>query len=156
MRILFFLYLLISNPLSANPNNTSVSNILDQLHQSASKADGKTYFSLFAKKAIFIGTDPKEIWTIEGFKAFALPYFDKGTGWTYYPRNRHIYFSKSGETAWFDEMLDNDKYGVTRGTGVLVKTGNGWKIAQYHLTIPIPNSLTTEIVKIIEQQNLNK
>lgn len=153
MKILYFLFLFFPSHLLASPDKTPINTILDQLHQSASNADGKTYFSLFIDKAVFIGTDPKETWTIEEFKAFAVPYFDKGIGWTYHSRNRHIYFSNSADTVWFDEMLDNDRYGVTRGTGVLVKTDNGWKIAQYHLTIPIPNSLTSEIVKIIEQHN---
>lgn len=156
MKILFVLLLLFSSQLLANPDSTPINTILDELHHSASQADGKTYFSLFSKNANFIGTDPRETWTIEEFKTFALPYFKKGTGWTYHSRDRHVYFSDSGNTAWFDEMLDNDSYGETRGTGVLIKTTNGWKIAQYHLTIPIPNSLTQEIIKIIEQQSHEK
>ena len=146
MKILFLLSLLFTAHLSANPDKTSVNTILDQLHHSASKADGKIYFSLFSEKAVFIGTDPTETWSIYEFEDFALPYFNNGTGWTYHPRNRHIYFSESAKTVWFDEMLDNDKYGETRGTGVLVKTDRGWKIAQYHLSIPIQNSLTNDII----------
>ncbi len=146
--ILLFPFLLL-----AEPEEAMVDNILNQLHQSASKADGETYFSLFSKDSVFIGTDPKETWSIKQFKEFALPYFQKGTGWTYHPRDRHIYFSNSGDTAWFDEMLDNDKYGETRGTGVLVKTTDGWKIAQYHLTLPVPNDLTSDVVDLIQQLN---
>jgi len=144
----FILVIFISASTATEQNQINL--ILDQLHQSASKADGGTYFSLFSDNAIFIGTDPKETWTIQEFKDFALPYFSKGTGWTYHPRDRHIYFSESGMTAWFDEMLDNKKYGETRGTGVLVKTSQGWKIAQYHLTLPIPNDLTTKVVQLIK------
>ncbi len=149
MKILIFLLLLICIEVSAQSDNAPINTVLDQLHQSASSADGKTYFSLFSESAVFIGTDPEEIWTINEFKVFALPYFNTGVGWTYHARNRHIYFSDSGETAWFDEMLDNDKYGETRGTGVLIKTEDGWKIAQYHLTIPIPNNLTSNLVSLI-------
>ncbi len=128
----------------------AISQTLNQLHQAASDANSEIYFSLFTTSAVFIGTDPKEIWTIKQFKYFAEPYFNKGTGWTYHPRDRHIYISESKQTAWFDEMLDNKKYGETRGTGVLVKTDSGWKIAQYHLTLPIPNSLTLAVVKRIQ------
>lgn len=152
MKYLIFLLLVVSSQTSVASEISRINHVLDNLHQSASKADGKTYFSLFSENAVFIGTDPKETWKIKQFKAFALPYFEKGTGWTYHPRNRHIYFSKSGETAWFDEMLDNDKYGETRGTGVLVKTEQGWKIAQYHLTLPIPNDLTGQVVKLINKK----
>ncbi len=128
----------------------AISQTLSQLHQAASDANLKNYFSLFTTSAIFIGTDPKETWTIKEFKAFAEPYFNKGIGWTYHPRDRHIYISESKQTVWFDEMLDNKKYGETRGTGVLIKTSNGWKIAQYHLTLPIPNALTSSVVKMIQ------
>jgi hypothetical protein len=46
-------------------------------------------------------------------------------------------------------MLDNDSYGECRGTGVLLLTEQGWKISQYHLTIPIPNALAKDVVKQI-------
>lgn len=45
------------------------------------------------------------------------PYFDKGNGWTYLPKNRFITVAKSGQVAWFDEMLDSQTYGEYRGTG---------------------------------------
>ncbi|MCF6193273.1 MAG: nuclear transport factor 2 family protein [Kangiellaceae bacterium] len=152
--LLLFFQLLLAEPQKnkAKPNdNLLVQQVLDQLHQAASKAEGGLYFSLFHEKAVFIGTDPTETWDLQAFKKFAVPYFRKGTGWTYHPRDRHIYFSDSRQTAWFDEMLDNDKYGETRGTGVLVKTNAGWKITQYHLTIPVPNELAIPLVKLIKE-----
>ena len=152
MKIFLFFSLVFINSLASASDKDQVNQVLDQLHQSASKADGNQYFSLFSNQAIFIGTDPKETWTIQEFKNFALPYFNKGTGWTYISRDRHIYFSETKQTAWFDEMLDNEKYGETRGTGVLVSTKKGWKIAQYHLTLPIPNDLTKKIVKLIRNK----
>ena len=85
----------------------AISQTLNQFHQAASEANSQIYFSLFTTNAIFIGTDPKETWTIKEFKAFAEPHFKKGTGWTYHPRDRHITISESKQTAWFDEMLDN-------------------------------------------------
>ena len=48
-------------------------------------------------------------------------------------------------------MLWNDTYGVCRGTGVLVLTEEGWRIAQYHLTFPIPNELSAEITARIKE-----
>jgi hypothetical protein len=136
---------------SANSNEReSVNSVLDRLHHSASQANGDSYFSIFSERATYIGTDPTETWTLEQFKGFAVPYFNKGKGWTYVARDRHIYFSKNKDTAWFDEMLDNDKYGETRGTGVLVKSDHQWKIVQYHLTLPIPNELTNDVVKMIK------
>jgi len=46
-------------------------------------------------------------------------------------------------------MLDTPNLGVCRGSGVLVKLGGKWKIAQYNLSVPIPNALVGAIVKQI-------
>ena len=145
-----FSHSLYSHNNDSENSEKQISRVLNLFHKAASDGDAKNYFSLFSHNAIFIGTDPDETWTLKEFKAFAEPYFKQGIGWTYIPRNRHIYFSKSTQTAWFDEVLDNEKYGETRGTGVLIKTAKGWKIAQYHLTLPIPNAITTEVVKLIK------
>jgi ketosteroid isomerase-like protein len=129
----------------------AVGEVLDAFHDAASRADGALYFSLFAQDAIFIGTDATERWPVDEFKAFAEPYFSEGRGWTYNKTERHVYVAADGHTAWFDEMLWNEKYGTCRGTGVLVRTANGWRIAQYHLTFPIPNDLSAEITSRIKE-----
>lgn len=122
---------------------------LESFHQAAAEADGETYFALFAPGAIFLGTDPLERWTIAEFKAFAKPYFDDGRGWTYTATRRFVGLSPDGYTAWFDEDLTNASYGMTRGTGVLQRIGNDWRIAQYSLSIPVPNDLTKDLAKRI-------
>ncbi len=127
--------------------------VLNDFHDAASKADGPRYFSLFAEDAIFLGTDGTERWTVEEFKAYANPHFDKGRGWTYTKKSRHIYFSPDGNTAWFDEALENENYGECRGSGVLIKSGEVWKVTQYNLTIPIPNSLAGSVVEKIRNEN---
>lgn len=139
------------------PKSPQASAVLDALHDAASKADGQRYFALFAPDALFLGTDAKERWTLDEFKTFAKPYFVQGKGWTYVPRKdaRHFSFSPDGSIAWFDELLDNAKYGECRGTGVLRRVdghgeASGWKIEQYCLTIPIPNELAGDIVGMIK------
>ncbi len=136
----------------AQSDEAAVAAVLDDFHDAASKADGERYFGHFAENAIFLGTDITERWDLEAFKAYALPYFDQGRGWTYVPQARHIYVSPDGNTAWFDEIVRNERFGDTRGSGVLVKTGDGWKVAQYHLTLPIPNELIYKVVEMIEAQ----
>jgi hypothetical protein len=64
-----------------------------------------------------------------------------------------VTLAEDGSTAWFDEMLENQSYGTTRGTGVLVRTAGGWKIVQYHLTIPLPNDLARDVVQMIRNRN---
>jgi hypothetical protein len=102
-----------------------------------------------APAGVFIGTDAGERWTLGEFRAFVTPYFSKGQGWTYVPRNRHVQLSPSGDVAWFDELLDSQSYGVCRGSGVLRKVGARWLICQYHLTIPVPNDLAKAVVTMI-------
>jgi ketosteroid isomerase-like protein len=131
----------------------SVETALDSFHEAASVADEDRYFELIAEDGVFIGTDATERWTRAQFREYAHPHFSQGKGWTFKPRNRHIEFSRGGDVAWFDELLDSDSYGECRGTGVLQKSGSFWRVEQYHLTIPIPNSLADEVVARIRNDN---
>ena len=67
-----------------------------------------------------------------------------------HPRSRQIYLLS--DAAWFDESLHHERYGACRGSGVLIKVGDTWKIAQYNLTVPIPNGLLDEVVDLIQQE----
>lgn len=137
-----------------DPDVSAASRVLDSLHAYASAASGEAYFALFAPDAVFFGTDITERWTLEQFRAYAMGRFNQGTGWTYVlrPGTRKIAFDPSGTVAWFDEILDNAHYGATRGTGVLRLIDGAWKIAQYHLTIPVPNALADSVVALIRAQ----
>jgi hypothetical protein len=143
---------LVASAAADSPDTTEVEATLNRFHMAASNADGAAYFALFAPEGVFIGTDATERWTVDEFKAYAMPYFLKGKGWTYVPKVRHVQLSPQGDIAWFDEILDNKAYGVCRGSGVLRKAGGNWLICQYHLTIPVPNSLAREVVKMIQGQ----
>ncbi len=122
---------------------------LDAFHAAASRADETTYFELFAPQGVFLGTAPGERWTVAEFRAYVHPYFSEGHGWTYEMRERHVGLGPRGETAWFDEVLDNNKYGETRGSGVLRRIDGAWRIVQYNLTIPIPNEMAGDVVEMI-------
>lgn len=127
----------------------AVSAILDALHEAASQADFDRYSSLYADEAVFLGTDATERWTRQEFMDYTKARFDTGTGWTYHMLERHIAIAPGGGTAWFDERLENANLGETRGSGVLVMEGGGWRIAQYNLTIPIPNEMAREVAERI-------
>jgi ketosteroid isomerase-like protein len=120
---------------------------LDSWHKAAAEANYKDYFNLMTDDAIFIGTDATENWNKADFQAFAKPFFDKGKAWSFTAVERHIYFDKTGKTAWFDELL-NTQMKVCRGSGVLVKIGAEWKIKHYVLSMTVPNDNVTEVVKI--------
>jgi len=126
--------------------------VLNDLHDAASKADYNRYFSHFTEDAVFLGTDPSERWSISEFRTYTKARFDRGNGWTYIPKERHVFLSKDGKVAWFDEKVESQKYGNMRGTGVLVRSGKAWKVAQYSLLKPIPNELFVRIVEMIEPQ----
>lgn len=126
-----------------------VAQTLNELHAAAARADGEEYFALFDSEAVFLGTDAAERWTRAEFQAYAAPHFAAGKGWSYTPVERHVTFSDDDATAWFDERLSNEKWGETRGSGVLVRRPGGWKLAQYNLSVPIPNALLPDVVKLV-------
>ncbi len=149
------IFLLTIGPSLAAHDSKSAAEVLDRLHESTSQADGETYFALFTKDAVFLGTDASERWTIQEFQRYAAPYFDAGKGWTYTCNTRNINIAPDGQHASFDELLDNASYGVCRGTGVLRLIQGVWKIEQYHLTIPIPNELARDVVAQIRDLEKN-
>lgn len=134
---------------------SAITGTLDALHAAAAKGDGAAYFKLFAPDAVFLGTDATERWTLAEFKAYAQQRFDQGTGWTYtlVPGSRHITIADGSTIAWFDELLDNAKYGRCRGTGVLRRIDNEWKIAQYNLTFTIPNEVASAVVALVKAKH---
>ncbi len=136
---------------SARDARQEVAQALDAFHLAASRADGAAYFALLAPDAVFLGTDASERWTAEEFQSFAQPHFAAGRGWTYVATERHVELAPDRTTAWFDERLENAKYGKCRGTGVLRRVGGAWRIAQYNLTVPVPNELLGEVVLRIQQ-----
>lgn len=123
---------------------SDVDKVLDTLHQAATMADADAYFGLFADNAVFIGTDPTERWDLERFKAFAEPHFEAAPAWSYTPVERHVEIQKG--TAWFDEVLEHAEYGRVRGSGVLVRKGRTWRIAQYVLSFAIPNEVARHTI----------
>ncbi|MBO9500846.1 nuclear transport factor 2 family protein [Brevundimonas sp. A19_0] len=125
--------------------------VIDALHQAAREADGATYFSLFTPEARFIGTDATERWTVDEFRAYADPYFSRGQGWDYRVVDRDISILPipCRCVAVFEEVLDNDNYGTTRGSGVVRLTDDGWKIDQYVLSFAVPNDVARDVVDVI-------
>lgn len=129
-----------------NIQKKNINKALDDLNTFAAKADFKNYFDLYAEESTFIGTDATEIWTKKEFMAYSKPYFDKGKAWNFTSLKRNIYLNKDGKYAWFDELLDTQMK-ICRGSGILEKIGDKWKIKQYVLSMTIPNNVSDEVVK---------
>lgn len=128
-------------------SHPDVAAVLDDFHDAAAKADEGRYFAHFAPEGVFLGTDATERWTVAEFRAYAHPHFAEGRGWTYVPRARHV--RRDGDIAWFDELLDHEKYGELRGTGVLRRIGGAWKIVQYDLHFTIPNDKVAGMLRAL-------
>ncbi|MFM2385830.1 MAG: hypothetical protein RL660_587 [Bacteroidota bacterium] len=130
---------------STNANKIAIAALLDTLNATAARAHYDAYFACYADSATFLGTDATEHWYKDSFMRWAKPFFDKKKAWSFKSVQRHIYFGKAQDIAWFDELLSTQMK-LCRGSGVVVKQGNTWKIAQYVLSMTVPNDVTKVVV----------
>ncbi len=151
--VLSILYCACSSPVHPSPTIDIVNEkkqiiaMLDSFNLAAAKADYNGYFNFYAEDAIFTGTDATERWDKAAFMAWAKPIFDKGRAWDFKAMERNIYFDKTGKLAWFDELL-NTQMKICRGSGVLVKEGDSWKLKQYILSTTIPNDKIDSVISM--------
>jgi hypothetical protein len=129
-------------------DEAAVSRALDDLNDAAARADEERYFSHFAPGGVFLGTDATERWDVIAFRAYAHPYFARGKAWNFKVTRRAV--TVRGDLAWFDEDLATPNLGPARGSGVLVRTQEGWKVAQYVLSITVPNDKMKAVKNLIE------
>ena len=149
---ILFLLVFISPIVGRAQNINELDALVDHWHQAATKADFKAYFEITGEKFVFLGTDPKERWEKKEFEAFCKPYFEKGKAWDFIPSNRKWVFSNNQNIAWFDEDLDTWMKGC-RGSGVVEKINNEWKLVYYNLTVLIENEKINEFIQLRNQEN---
>ncbi|QXP66847.1 nuclear transport factor 2 family protein [Polaribacter sp. AHE13PA] len=118
---------------------TNANTLLDEWHQAASEANYEGYFAKMDSLSVFIGTDATENWSKTQFQKFSKPFFDKGKAWSFKPLERNVYVNEAKDFVWFDELLTT-WMGTCRGSGVLEKKQNVWKIKHYVLSVEIPNN----------------
>ena len=118
---------------------TNANTLLDAWHKAASEANYEGYFGKMDSLSVFIGTDATENWSKTQFQKFSKPFFDKGKAWSFKPLERNIYVNEAKDFVWFDELLTT-WMGTCRGSGVLEKKQNVWKIKHYVLSVEIPNN----------------
>lgn len=121
---------------------------LDDWHHSAAVADEDIFFGSLDSNAVYLGTDPGERWTKQEFMDWGLKYFERDTAWAFTPYNRIWQFSDDGKYAWFDELLETHM-GICRGSGVVKKYPDGWKIKHYNLAVAIANDKMNDYRKLI-------
>lgn len=127
-----------------------LNSFIDQWHRDAATAD-PAYFDKMSATAVYIGTDPTEHWTRDEFRKWSQSYFDSGEAWDFEPVERNLYFSESGQVAWFDELLAT-WMGTCRGSGVLIRKNGAWLMEHYHLSISVPNEATRAVIEIIANE----
>jgi hypothetical protein len=142
-----FLITLLSN--TGFSQSQDIHRFIDRWHEAAAKTDADVFFGSMSENSIYIGTDAKERWTKKDFFTFAKPYFDRGKAWDFKPYDRDLHLSVDGKYVWFSELLTT-WMGICRGSGILVKTGNGWQIEQYHLSVTVPNEVINDFITLVD------
>jgi hypothetical protein len=126
--------------------------VLDTWHNSASEANFENYFNAMSSESTFVGTDAAEVWNVQQFKDFSKPYFDKGAAWSFKAIERNVYLNTDGKIAWFDELLAT-WMGICRGSGVLKKVENEWKIEHYVLSVTVPNDNIQQVIAVNKEKD---
>ena len=146
MKFIFLFFLVHLTFAQTQTEENKINEVLNNWHKAAATANFKAYFDAMSSDAIFIGTDATENWNKTEFMAYAKPHFDKGKAWSFTSLQRHIFFSSDKQMAWFDELLSTQMK-ICRGSGILSKIGNEWKIKQYVLSMTVPNEVSEIVIK---------
>ena len=111
---------------------------LDALYQAGNNNNASAFLTLLSDDAVFIGIDGSVRLQGQTLRSFLRDRFTRQTGWGYLSHNRKLRVSEDGSVAWFEETLEHDAIGRGWGSGVLIKIGGHWKIAQYSVSVPAP------------------
>ena len=123
--------------------------LLDSWHKAAATADEDVFFGTMTENCIYLGTDKTEKWKRDELKEWSQEYFDRESAWSFTSFEREIYFSEDANTAWFDEKL-NTWMGICRGSGIMVRTPEGWKLSHYNLAVTIPNEKINGFIELVK------
>lgn len=129
-------------------SEAEIHEIVDRWHKAAATANEDVFFGSMTEDAVYIGTDASERWIRDEMKTWSEKYFEQDSAWNFTPLERNITFNSDESLAWFDEILDT-WMGTCRGSGVLSKTAEGWKIIHYHLAIAVPNEKVDGYLNLI-------
>jgi len=143
-----FVFSLATNAHAQTEDENVIDVLIDQWHHAASVADEDVFFGFMTEECIYIGTDITEKWKRDELKTWSAKFFDKESAWSFTAFEREIYFNEN--TAWFDEKL-NTWMGECRGSGVLIKTKEGWKLTHYHLSVTIPNDKIQGFIDLVKE-----
>jgi ketosteroid isomerase-like protein len=153
IRLLLFLALLtpIFEP-APDAEINAIGAVLDDFHDAAAFGDKERFLGQMTDDAVFLGTDEWERWPKHpDLSDYVSGRFQNGSGWSYRSVERHVKMAESGETAWFDEIVFSETNGRFRGTGVLTRQDEQWKIAHYAMSFLILNENWTEVIELTKR-----
>lgn len=127
---------------------SDINDLVDGWHHAAAVADEEVFFNSMTEDGIYIGTDKSERWLRDDMRAWSKEYFDRESAWSFTKVERNVTLGATDDIAWFDEILDTWMR-PCRGSGVVVKTKEGWKISHYHLSIAVPNEKVSGYLDLI-------
>jgi hypothetical protein len=140
------------NAVASEEHIRQINAFLDSLNDAADKAEFIRYFSYFDSTSVFAGTDATERWDKPAFQAWAKPIFDKGRAWSFTVLGkRNVELLPGAKAASFDELLSTQMK-ICRGSGVVVRHGNTWKVRQYILSMTIPNDQVDKVIPLKSAQ----
>lgn len=129
-------------PAIASDDRAAITAVIDGFHDAAARGQRARYLGYFTDEGVFMGTDDRERWPLKpDFEKYVAEHFKDGKGWSYHSIERHIALAPGGQVAWFDEIIKSEKWGLFRGTGVLLKQPQGWKLAHYSMSVLVPNEV---------------
>jgi hypothetical protein len=136
-----------ATPAADGARTRAAADALDAWHAACARGDGDALEALAEDAFVFFGTAAEERWARDAFLRYARQRFATGNTWSYEVVARRCDEVSAGVVA-FDEVLDNRNLGRCRSTGVVV----GGKLAQYNLSLPVPNEMILGVVEKIRQK----
>ena len=127
-----------------------INTTMDKWHKAAAEADEEVFFGIMDSSCIYLGTDATERWTKQEFYDWGLKHFQGESAWSFTANWRNIYFTDNNNYAWFEESLAT-WMGECRGSGVLKRINNGWKLVHYNLAVTIDNDKIKGFIELVNQ-----
>lgn len=134
-----------------NADLGAINQLMDAWHHAAAVADEEKFYGSMTPDGIYLGTDASERWLRDEMKEWSKKYFERESAWAFTAHDRQVYLSQNGQIAWFEELLDT-WMGPCRGSGVLQKTADGWKIRHYNLAVAVANDVVNEYIKLLPKK----
>jgi len=112
---------------------SSPDTLLDGLKDAAARGNGKEFFACFTEDAVVFWLDPASRWSRDDLAQRLRPLFGTGERLRFTASEREISPLPGGTAVVFDETLTSLELGRCRAQGVLLETGEGWRIFRYGL-----------------------